>query len=157
MNDRRRHTQSISTLIELKDLARQQLRRDCELLRDLRDNHQGVVESAAKVLEGQRAELLSMLGATSSLDVDNLNFHRRYLDWAEQDLELAQVRLTTVCEQVAHAEAALHSSHVEIRALERLLDRKRQSCASDDRRRSYSAADDAELSRNVRRGELAAN
>lgn len=140
-------TRNIERLVAIKREALDEFRQDVVRLNDIVD---AVDQRFRQALENSKqflAETISSETRGNTLDAEAMIGARRYLHWLQdlavkisQELEQAKAR---------HAEAAslLENAFTEVRALERLLERRQRAKVLRQSRTDYFAADDQEICR----------
>lgn len=139
---------ALPKLITIRRADLDVLRRDLLCLAQLQ------AESARQVHEAQRAEV-AFIDETcqaeegeAPLFADQMIGRRRYLAHLRHCAAEAEQALRDVADQQDLAHAAFERLYGEVRALERLAERRQIAAAIESRRQAYSLADDEELARN---------
>lgn len=149
-----RSVKNICRLTELRRGRLQHLQQEYIQLTLLAEGEQAkVVQAEANYATTQ--EEMGQKELSGPLDVVEMLSRRRYLTQLQATLLLAEAQLAAVLRQVDQARRDLESMQAEIRALERLGERRQNSLSEDLRQREYGASDDLALARRFFRDTVA--
>jgi flagellar export protein FliJ len=143
----RTNTASLRKLIALRQENLDRLRQDVLRLRQLQQEARRALDDANGSLVSFLAEMRSAEGKDARLHVDRMQDRRAYRVQLDQRVAEHSDALAALENQLDQAQAALEACHREIKALERIAERREETAHIAEQRRDYRAADDAELQR----------
>lgn len=141
---------ALDKLIAIRREALAALRQDVVRLRQMQGEAEARFKAAEHLQSAFLEETRAAEGGAAALFVDRMQQRRQYLAHLEaQAAETADV-VKTIAQQELQAHSAFEVCHKEIKALERLAERRASAARQHVQRLDYLRADDEELVRGQR-------
>jgi len=147
-----RQERTLERLVEAKREALEPIRADLIRLNRLCDELQAALDQAIEERDGFLNDLRAIESRPGSMLAGEMMHKRRYLEYLTQLVYAAKRTLTDGMEQRDQAHQLFETRYTEIRALERLGEKRHETSVRTQQRLAYSVQDDVEIIRRDLRG-----